>query len=59
MVEGSFSLLKNVVMNLILSNFVIKSIMKIEDMEALELKSLWQKCSIVEFWSHIKSDRNA
>lgn len=40
MVEGSLSLLKNVVMNLILSNFAIKSIMKIEDMEALELKSL-------------------
>lgn len=29
---------KNVVMNL--SNFVIKSIMKIEDMKALELKCL-------------------
>lgn len=40
MVEGSLSLLKNVAMNLILSNFVIKSIMKIEDTEALELKSL-------------------
>lgn len=36
MVEGSLSLSKSVVMNLILSNFVIKSIMKIEDMEALK-----------------------
>lgn len=33
MVEGSLSLLKNAVMNLILSNFVIKSIRKIEDMK--------------------------
>lgn len=40
MVEGNVPLSKNVVMNLILSNFVIKSIMKIEDMEALELKCL-------------------
>lgn len=36
MVEGSLSLSKSVVMNLILSNFVINSIMKIEDMVALK-----------------------